>query len=229
MPTLRREGHAELDEFFIPQDVPGDLTWRRRFLKKSEQGEVNLLFDVMKAMAGKGGTSLPQSKPGLTALKGTSLDWMVMPPSSWKRDFTHLAKAAIVEERRWVKYRRTIVTATSIVHFRDQLAKKMALHANKRYHGGKVVYDWSFCDGLVPNDLKKVKGLVDRTFLDRLRLIQSQLDAATYIREIEDTIRSIEKRRVASPDGVVGPEIEFNVAEAEALLIEVSLTNPVCR
>jgi hypothetical protein len=183
----------------------------------------------MKAMAGKGRTSLPQSKPGLTALKSTSLNWKIIPQNSWKRDFTHLAMAAIVEERRWVKYRKMIVTTTSIAHFRDQLAKKMALHADKTYRGGKVVFEWSFCDGLVPVELKKVKGLVERTFLDRLRLIQSQLDAAIYIREIEDTIKSIEKRRVASPDGVMGPEIEFNVAEAEALLIEVSLTNPVSK
>jgi hypothetical protein len=218
MLTRETDG-LELDSFFnIPEDK--DITWRMRFLKKTDHEDVEPLVAAMKANATKG-IALPPNLAGLTVLVGTSFNWEAIPSNSMKRDHTKIAQAAIVEERRWVTYRKKIVTQTSIAHFRSELCAKIAPHADVTFRDGKPVNEWSFVDGLVAKDLSKIEDIVPASFFDRLRVIEAQQDAAAYIKEITELIRYIEKRRCASLDGVVGPQLEENVASALAKLIEV--------
>jgi len=208
-----------LNEFFIPEDEKGDLTWRRNFLTSEERDGVADLVETMKAWAR--GNQPEGVKPGLTVLRGTSFSWLSIPSNSFKREFTRLAKAAIVEERRWATYRKEIVTASPIAHFRHQIETRLGPFAKKTYLKGKPVFVWNFSDGLVPADLSEIRGILDMTFKDRLRTVAAQNDAVEYHGEINEIIRFVEKRRVASVDGVVGRQIESNVHFAFEKFIEV--------
>jgi hypothetical protein len=227
MTILDRESDEKtLDLFFFPETKKkhnsASASWRSDFLSNSEAAQLEPLVEVMRAFAK--GTQPTQRRPGLKAIMGTSWDWKATHANSVKRDFPRYAKATIVEEHRWMVYRGVVVTEKSVAHFRNAMKTRIAKHTLTTWQDGIAVQQWAFADGLEAVNLKSVPDLDGRRFAERLRSIEASNDGLTYVAEITEIIKFIEKHKVASADGIFGAsEIELNVHLATERLVEVCL------
>jgi hypothetical protein len=227
MAILDREyDEKDLDGFFPltktgkKKKAPMDPSWRHNFIPKQHVEAVDVVVTAMKDVAK--GAQPTETKPGMTALMGTSWDWKHTAAGSQKRDFQRYARAAIVEEHRWKMYRTEIVTNSPIATFRKEFQDRLGKLARPMWRDGVSVKEWKFVDGLAAPPNKKIKDLDKRKFVDRLRTIEAQRDGLAYIAQIASIIKFVEKQSVASPDGVANAhQIEKNVGLALDKLVEV--------
>src|ERR1700722_18533518 len=159
------------------------------------------------------------------------IGWRVLSTTTWrgdktdakskKREWDTVAKAAVVEHRRMLRFRKKLVTLTPVAHFRRRLEAILSDFAIPKTVAGKQVYEWRFPDNFSPKDVSNVEQLEKLTVEQRLLAVSASNQAQEYRSQVLKVVRSVQNSGVATIDGTPNAPLERNVYDALRALVEV--------
>jgi hypothetical protein len=151
----------------------------------------------------------------------TTWDWCSVGPKSITREVTFAAHCAISEMARLKAYRTNIVMKTSAAHLRQTIAQALGPLTDGITRDGRVIYEWSFWDGLKAKDISTV-ATVDATAAEQRQLaLRYAHEPLEHLQEMRHIIKTIEDSRVSTIAGLKGGPLEHNVAVACNSLLQV--------
>jgi hypothetical protein len=229
-PLLKRHGDwlvrektaAQLENFF--SEAGEDDDWRSTFLPfDDKQAYAKRVYEAWVKHNSTKPTPIDTTLLGARSLLGSGYVWKDTDPKSRKQVWLNLIKGAIVEDQRAHTYRKPIVTQTLIGRFRREMELSLANYATGNVRDSKTVYEWSFPDGFIIENVENLPPLQEMSFSKRVLKANISERAATYRNDVIKIIRTIRSSAVASIKGKKNTKLEKYVYMATEDLVNVSV------